>query len=158
MQRRSRRHGAVLIESAFTLPVFLLLVVGTLDFGLAVFRQHTIAAAARNGARMAIVHGNSADTDFGQWGPQMIDEPLSNTAAPEIIAAMRPPKSYMLVANDPTKTRVQVEWLDRSNFPGRRVRVTVSSPYRPFTPFVNFVFVKPEGYTLSASSTMTIAH
>jgi Flp pilus assembly protein TadG len=154
MQRRSRRRGAVLVESAFTLPVFLLLVVGTLDFGLAVFRQHTIAAAARSGARMAIVHGSSADTDFGQWGPQMIDEPLSNTAAPWIVGALRP----MLVANDPTKTRVQVEWLDRSNFPGRRVRVTVTSPYRPFTPFVNFVFDKPDGYTLSASSTMTIAH
>src|SRR4051812_15031852 len=100
MQRRSQRRGASILESALTLPVFLILVLGTLDLGMGVFRQHTISAAARSGARLAIVHGYNAPDPTGSWsgpwGSQTIDVPLSDSNVP-IAVELRP----LLVASNP---------------------------------------------------------
>jgi hypothetical protein len=153
MRRRSRRRGASLLEVGLTLPVFLVLVLGTLDLGLAVFRQHTITAAARSGTRMAMVHGSLAPTSFGQWGPETIDKKLSQ-AKPDhkdtIVEALQP----LLVASDPKETRVLAEWPDGGNAPGQHARVTVTSAYHPL---MTFIFGDTD-VTLKSTSTMTIAH
>ena len=60
----------------------------------------------------------------------------------------------MLVSCPLDESRVQVEWLDGSNAPGKRVRVTVTTTYRPM---VTFLFGNP-AIQLTASSTMLIAH
>ncbi|HEX5039095.1 MAG TPA: TadE family protein [Candidatus Limnocylindria bacterium] len=48
-------RGQSLVEFALILPVFVLLIVGILDFGRAVFAFNTLNNAAREGARVAIV-------------------------------------------------------------------------------------------------------
>jgi hypothetical protein len=52
------------------------------------------------------------------------------------------------------ESRVRVEWPEGSNAPGRPVRVTVTSSYRPM---LTFLFGNP-AIPLTASSTMPIAH
>ena len=64
----ARRRGVAAVEMAILLLVFLTLVIGMLDVGLAVFRYHVMAEVARVGARQAIVHGKEADR-LGSWGP-----------------------------------------------------------------------------------------
>lgn len=44
-----------MVEYAMALPVLLLLLVGTMEGGILIFRYNTIANAAREGARTAIV-------------------------------------------------------------------------------------------------------
>ena len=48
-----------LVEFAFVLPIFLLVVTGILDVARAVWQENTLAYAARQGTRYAIVHGTA---------------------------------------------------------------------------------------------------
>lgn len=59
MQHRSE-CGQSLVEFALILPVLMLMLVGTLDFGRVVLANDTISNAAREAARYAIVHGSTA--------------------------------------------------------------------------------------------------
>jgi len=50
--------GQSLIEFALTLPLVLLIITGIFDTGRAVWQENTLAYAAREGTRYAIVHGS----------------------------------------------------------------------------------------------------
>ena len=53
MVRKILQKGAALVEFAILLPVFILLVMGTLELGWALYIQNTIVDASRLGARLA---------------------------------------------------------------------------------------------------------
>ena len=53
--RAQRDHGAVMVEFAVILPLLLMLVLGIIQFGLALNTQISIQHAAREGARAAAV-------------------------------------------------------------------------------------------------------
>jgi TadE-like protein len=59
----SRRHrcedGQSLVEFAIAIPIFLVLLLGTIDVGHVVWASASLANAAREGARYAIVRGGS---------------------------------------------------------------------------------------------------
>ncbi len=60
-QRRRRfkptLHGIAAVELALVLPVFMLVVLGIVEFGRAFMAEHLLAEASRLGARRAIVAG-----------------------------------------------------------------------------------------------------
>lgn len=59
MTRFHREDGAQsLVEFAFVLPVILLIITGLFDVGRAVWQENTLAYAAREGTRYAIVNGS----------------------------------------------------------------------------------------------------
>ena len=53
--RREGERGTAILEMALLLPVLLLVVLGTIDFGRAVYVHNALANAARDGARFASV-------------------------------------------------------------------------------------------------------
>jgi len=53
-------RGETLIEFALSLFVFLMLVVGTLEFGLLVWHYNMTADLAQEGARWAAMHGKNS--------------------------------------------------------------------------------------------------
>jgi hypothetical protein len=55
-----RDEGQALIEFALIIPVMLLLILGLLDVGRAVAQENTLAFAAREATRYAIVHGSNS--------------------------------------------------------------------------------------------------
>ena len=62
----AREEGAqALVEFAFILPIFLLLVTGVFDSARAVWQENTLAFAAREGTRYAIVHGTGGSPVVG---------------------------------------------------------------------------------------------
>ena len=150
-QKRADRTGAATLEAAIVIPVFLLLVLGTIDLGVGVFRHNTLSQAARQGARQAIVHGKLAPAGWngGPWGPTTIDVPSTATGMP-VVDSVKP----TLVGCPPADTRVRVEWPDGGNAVGDRVRVTVTSKYQPM---ITWIFGGGT-ISLSATSTMPIAH
>jgi Flp pilus assembly protein TadG len=59
MIRRRDRRGQTIVEFALILPIFILLLVGIIDFGRAVYASSTIQNAAREAVRVAIVDQNT---------------------------------------------------------------------------------------------------
>lgn len=57
-QRRERR-GAVLVEAALVLPVFVGVTLGIVEFGRAMMVGQLVTNAAREGARKAIIEGST---------------------------------------------------------------------------------------------------
>lgn len=60
--RKRNRRGAVAVEFAVVAPLFLLLLGGIIEFGLAFRIQHALSNASRRGARAAIFENANADT------------------------------------------------------------------------------------------------
>lgn len=58
MRDRGSR-GQSLVETAFVLPVLLLILLGLFDFGRAIYAYNAVSNSAREGVRLAIVDQNS---------------------------------------------------------------------------------------------------
>jgi len=81
--RRFHGHDGAqsLVEFALVLPVILLIITGLFDVARAVWQENTLAYAAREGSRYAIVHG-SASTD-----PVWPGSPNNNAALRTVVKA-----------------------------------------------------------------------
>ena len=78
LDRRSER-GAAAVEFAIILPVLILLLIGTIEFGRAFQVQATLAAAAREGVRVMAIEDDHAAaraatrTAGGGLNPELAD-------------------------------------------------------------------------------------
>lgn len=81
MSRPTRGQG--LVEFAVVLPIFMFILLGIVDVGRAVWANDSLANAAREAARFAIVHGGSATTAC-PVGPPTIDTrvPIASPSCP----------------------------------------------------------------------------
>jgi Flp pilus assembly protein TadG len=155
--RRScpRRRGATVIETAIVIMVFLTLVLGMLDLGIAVFRHHLLSHAARHLARQAVVHGSMADR-LGDWGTTTFTGTAADASPIVSDFADGSRLSDYLPGIDPATVTVTVQWPTGGNDTRMNdvVRTTLSTPYQPI---MTFIF---GGITidLSASSQMHVAH
>jgi len=59
-ERWGRQDGAALVETAFTLPLLLLLSVSVIEFGRAYEAYQIVTNAAREGARVAVLPGTTS--------------------------------------------------------------------------------------------------
>lgn len=66
MRRVRREDGQALVEFALVLPVLLMLILGLFDVARAVWQENTLAYAAREGTRYAIVHGSASEAPVTQ--------------------------------------------------------------------------------------------
>lgn len=72
--------GQSLIEFALVLPLILLIVTGLFDVGRAVFQENTLAYAAREGTRYAIVHGSGSADPAWPGNPSGVVNVVRNAA------------------------------------------------------------------------------
>lgn len=66
---RQSDKGQSLVEFALIMPIFLLIVTGLFDVARAVWQENTLAYAAREGTRYAIVHGSASDSPVWPGNP-----------------------------------------------------------------------------------------
>ena len=59
-----KRSGAAAVEFAIILPVLLVIVMGLIDFAMALYTQNTLQFAVERAARYAIVNQSDATTAF----------------------------------------------------------------------------------------------
>jgi Flp pilus assembly protein TadG len=64
-RRAAGERGATLVEAAFVIPIFLLILLGALDFAGWELARSQASGAARDGARVGILYFQSADTNTG---------------------------------------------------------------------------------------------
>ena len=57
-----RRDGAAVVEVAFVLPIFLMVVWGIVEFGRAMMVGQMVTNAARHGVRIAVIDGSTNDS------------------------------------------------------------------------------------------------
>jgi Flp pilus assembly protein TadG len=138
-----RRRGQGLVEFALILPVLLLIIVGTMEFGRFLFVYVSIANAAREGAR------------FGMANPTGSVDMTIEEAARTHVSLVDPSEVDITVGYDPGPTRADewTPWPDDLDI-GWRVLVAVDYTVNPITPIVQ-MFV-PDGLRIQTTSARTI--
>lgn len=141
-RRSNRSRGATLVEAALTVTVFLMLLFGIIDFGRLIWAYSTVAHAAREACRYAIVHGSTSSV------------PASSNSIAGVARGQ-------MLALDSSKVQVRVQWIASNpppeaglaNRPGDSVSVQAVYSFSPLLPYV------PAGpLNLRSSSQMIIFH
>lgn len=119
----ARGEGAqALVEFALTLPIFLLLVTGIFDVARAVWQENTLAYAAREGTRYAIVHGSAGTPAAGPCSNCV--NPVANNLS-NIVDAVR--SNAIGVYN----IDVTIDYPDGDNQRNHRVTVDATTQFTP---------------------------
>lgn len=63
MKAKKKERGAVAVEMAVLVPVLLLILIGTMEFGRVFNVQNSLTQAAREGARHAAIHYSDGSLD-----------------------------------------------------------------------------------------------
>ena len=89
--KAGKRRGASLEEAVILIMVFLTIILGMIDLGMGVFRSNLVSQLARQGARMAIVHGSKAPSGWqgGPWGPSAYGPVSLNDSGAASVAGNR---------------------------------------------------------------------
>jgi len=137
-----RERGQAIVEFALILPVLLLLILGLIDAARAITQENTLASAAREGTRYAIVHGSSAASPVG-WCSSCTNRTAINNAVSSAAIGV------------PTVT-VTVDYPDGNNKRGSRVSVIATSAFVPLPS--QFLLNGALTVTLRGGSTMVIEY
>jgi len=143
MRRRSkqRSRGQALVEFAFVVPIFLLLMFAIIDFGRYVYYVQVINNAAREGTRYAIVHGSKGIPATG---------PGSSDASGERVKAVV--RNYAIgVIGSAADLDIAPSWPDGTNT--RESLATVDVTYR-FRSLIPVIPIPP--IEISGASTLVI--
>jgi len=144
---RSRSRGQTLIEFAMVIPLILLIVLGTVDLGRAVFSYNTLAQAARAGSRVAIVNQDSAV--------------VRNKAIQAAVTLGLASSNVDVCFKTAASTQSSCANPATDNCPhttrsiGCQAIVTVRSNFQPMTPFIGTIW---SSIQLSSTSIAPIEH
>lgn len=90
---KNKEKGQSLVEFALVLPLLLGLLCGIIDFGWVYYNQITLANAAREGARYAVIHYDPAS----DW---------KDTAESKMMAGMLGVESATAIVSDPVEQHI----------------------------------------------------
>jgi hypothetical protein len=167
MTRRAKPRGQAMVEFALIFPIFILLLVGMFDLGRVVWVNNTLATAAREAARFAIVHGAKSACPVGP-GVVVPTDPASCPFPTPLRQAIKEVADKWAAGTSASVTvsvcygivttcagdvdQVTTPMPDNSR--GSQVMVTVTSTVGLSLPsLVGF-----SGFDLSATSTMLVNH
>ena len=122
---RPRHGGQALIEFALVVPLLLLLFMGVVDFGRAIYAYNAVSNAAREGGRTAIVNQYAADVESrasSQATALGIPASCAGAGLPGVCVSYTPP--------DPTVTCPAIACL---------AAVTVTYQFTPLTPIISTI-------------------
>lgn len=163
---RRRAHGQGLVEFAFVLPLFLLIIIAIVDIGRVVWANDVLANAAREAARYAIVHGGSASTacPVGPPGPDARIPAASSTCpypSPSKQAIIDVAKNYAIAGGSVTVDVCygagctgSTNAVAATNARGTPVTVRVYGA----VPMITGSMLGLAAYSLAGNSTMTVNH
>ena len=169
MNRRREPRGQAIVEFAVTFPIFILLLISLFDLGHVVWINSAQSNAAREGVRLAIVHGGSDSTacPMGPPGPQtIIPSPSVSCPYPSPSKqAIKDEVSQWLIGvggtttvsvcyGDVTTCSGDVDYPGATNVRGSKVTVTVTTTTGLAAPSL----LGLGDFTLSATSTMLVNH
>ena len=117
--RRFGEAGAALVEGAFAIPIFFFLLLGLVDFGLLALESNKASNAARDGARVGVIHYRGLD-DTGSADYALlkaaIEKNLPGRVIPDTdldVGCLTPGGASIACASatvDVDRVSVRVEW------------------------------------------------
>jgi Flp pilus assembly protein TadG len=78
--QRGKEEGSAAIEASLVLPVLLLFIIGSVEFGRALWMYHTMLLAVEEGGRYAMVYGESPSLLSSASCPNVTTVTLQNCA------------------------------------------------------------------------------
>jgi Flp pilus assembly protein TadG len=142
---RQGERGQALVEFALLLPLMLLIVTGLFDVARAVWQENTLAYAAREGTRYAIVHGSAGNPPAGP------DNPNCGGALPDQVICTEIPRIVRQAAIGVQNVTVTITYPDNMGptpCAERNCRVIVDAT-APFVPL-------PSQYLLGSAYQITL--
>lgn len=132
-------RGSSAVEIAIALPLFLMLVIGIIEFGWYFFVQHTLQYATREGMRLALVGRQLTDTS---GNPMTRVDSIIKTVREEASLAVSPDKLMISIYpvksdfSDPTSWQT----IQDAGEPGDYMRVRTRYDHKLFTPLIGVFF------------------
>jgi Flp pilus assembly protein TadG len=123
MRGRRTRRGQALVEFALAIIVFLVLVMGIVDFGRGIYTYNGVSQAAREVARTASVHPGDP------LGASSAVAATTNTQK-ALVPGMQNPVFTCMAAGTPPTVKAT------GCLPGDLVRVEVTAPFTVLTPLL----------------------
>jgi hypothetical protein len=123
-------EGQALVEFALTIVIFLVILMGVVDFGMAIYKFNGVSEAAREIARVTSVHPCASPTDLS----------CTPGGSAETTAVIAVQKNLVPALDDPDFTCVDetgtpVDPLP-CDFSKHSIQVEITSEYRPVTPLL----------------------
>jgi Flp pilus assembly protein TadG len=115
------RRGAAMFETALLLSAWLILLLGTLDLGMILFRHTIMQQIATKAVRLAMIRGANSTPQIASWGPVTVQVSLNQSQA--VANLLRASTAGL----DPAAFQVRMEWPDGGNQRDQRVMATVTS-------------------------------
>ncbi len=127
---RKKRLGAAVVELAVVLPLFLLLVLGMIEFGRMLMVQQVLTNASREGARRAVL-----DKATTQEITTAIHQYLANSGIQGATVTVSPNPPSSAAYGEPVSVTVsvpfyEVSWLPAPMFLGGRVLTSTTAMRR----------------------------
>ena len=141
--KRHHATGQAMVEFSLAITIFLVFVMGIVDFGMAIYKYNGVSQAAREVARVASVHQSGVGTSFGN--------------SPQLTAVVATQKSLVPGLTTPTFACTDVggatvALVSGNCPPDAYVRVEVTAAYRASTPLLGLVGT----FTMKGSSSAQI--
>lgn len=139
--RLRRRDGQALVEFSLAFLVFIVIVMGVVDFGMGIYKFNGVSQAAREIARVASVHQGS----------------LTFGLSPQITAVVTTQQQLVPGLSAPTLVCTDVNGSPETLITGKCptdgfVNVTVTAPYQAATPLLGLLGT----FTMEGSSSVQI--
>ena len=124
-------EAQALVEFALILPVLLLLILGLIDIARAVEEENTLAFAAREGTRYAIVHGAGASSPLATCGVTTTTTNVSSTGSATITPGSMSGISVgtELWVDAANSEKVEVTAVTSTTFTATFTKTHTTSPY-----------------------------
>jgi hypothetical protein len=130
-RRKDRNRGQALVEFSLVLIPFVVILMGVFDLGRAIYMMNSTAEAAREIARVTVVHPFGGTKDLGTSAQSTAVIATQRGLVPNLV--LNP--STDIVCVDPTDTVMpDSECFARAD---RFVRVHVRATFDPITPVVS---------------------
>jgi len=144
--RHDAARGQGLVEFSMTIIVFLVILMGVVDFGMAIYKYNGVSQAAREIARVTSVHPCAVPG-------ALTCAPGTSTSA-ETQAVIDVQKGLVPGLEDPTFTCIDPTGAPASpcDFSQDSVRVEIEAPYQPMTPLLGLTGT----WTMKGSSSAQI--
>ncbi len=128
MRRPSRQEGQGLVEFSLTIVIFLVILMGVVDFGMAVYKFNGVSQAAREIARVTSVHPCVA--------PDALTCVPGGSAETAAVVAVQ--KNLVPALGDPDFKCVDAAGTEVTpcDFSKHSVLVEIVAEYRPVTPLL----------------------